>query len=96
MDLQLKNKIALVSASTAGIGFAIGSGLAGEGATVIINGRTEQRVSQAITLLSLPRNVERPGRVAANPQIHSLRTSQTFTTCVSATYSRSVISNSGQ
>jgi NAD(P)-dependent dehydrogenase (short-subunit alcohol dehydrogenase family) len=51
VDLQLKNKIALVTASTAGIGFAIGSGLAGEGATVIINGRTEQRVSQAIATI---------------------------------------------
>jgi NADP-dependent 3-hydroxy acid dehydrogenase YdfG len=30
VDLQLKNKIALVTGSTAGIGFAIGSGLAGE------------------------------------------------------------------
>jgi len=48
VDLQLKNKIALVTGSTAGIGFAIGSGLAGEGATVIINGRTEQRVGEAI------------------------------------------------
>ncbi len=51
MDLQLKNKIALVTGSTAGIGFAIGSGLAGEGATVIINGRTEQRVSEAIATI---------------------------------------------
>jgi NADP-dependent 3-hydroxy acid dehydrogenase YdfG len=48
MDLQLKNKIALVTGSTAGIGFAIGSGLAGEGATVIINSRSEERVSEAI------------------------------------------------
>jgi len=48
VDLQLKTKIALVSGSTAGIGFAIGSGLAGEGATVIINGRTEKRVREAI------------------------------------------------
>ena len=31
-----------------------------------------------------------------NPQIHSLRTSHIFTTCVSATYSSNVISNSGQ
>lgn len=48
MDLQLNNKIALVTGSTAGIGFAIGSGLAAEGAAVIINGRTEQRVREAI------------------------------------------------
>ena len=51
MDLQLKGKVALVTGSTAGIGFAIGSGLAGEGATVIINGRTEQRVSEAIATI---------------------------------------------
>ena len=47
MDLQLKSKIALVTGSTAGIGFAIGSGLPGEGATVI-NGRSKKHVDQAI------------------------------------------------
>jgi len=31
VDLQLKSKIGLVTGSTAGIGFAIGSGLPGEG-----------------------------------------------------------------
>lgn len=51
MDLQLKNKIALVTGSTAGIGFAIATGLAGEGATVIINGRTEKRVAEAIATI---------------------------------------------
>lgn len=48
MDLQLSGKVALVSGSTAGIGLAIGSILAGEGATVIINGRSEKRVTEAI------------------------------------------------
>jgi NAD(P)-dependent dehydrogenase (short-subunit alcohol dehydrogenase family) len=48
MDLQLINKKALVTGSTAGIGFAIAQQLAAEGATVIINGRTEQRVNEAI------------------------------------------------
>jgi NAD(P)-dependent dehydrogenase (short-subunit alcohol dehydrogenase family) len=48
MDLQLKDKIALVTGSTAGIGFAIAQVLADEGATVIINGRTKERVTQAI------------------------------------------------
>lgn len=48
MDLQLSGKLALVTGSTAGIGLAIGSTLAGEGATVIINGRSEKRVSEAI------------------------------------------------
>ncbi len=47
MDLQLKHKTALVTASTAGIGFAIARGLAEEGAEVIINGRTESRIEHA-------------------------------------------------
>jgi NAD(P)-dependent dehydrogenase (short-subunit alcohol dehydrogenase family) len=48
MDLQLKGKTALVTGSTAGIGLAIAKSLAGEGAKVIVNGRTEKRVDQAI------------------------------------------------
>jgi NAD(P)-dependent dehydrogenase (short-subunit alcohol dehydrogenase family) len=51
MDFQLKDKRALVSGSTAGIGYAIAEGLAKEGATVIVNGRTAQRVEQAIASL---------------------------------------------
>jgi len=48
MDLQLVNKKALISGSTAGIGLAIAKRLAAEGAEVIINGRTQQRVDKAI------------------------------------------------
>src|SRR6184192_1633670 len=48
MNLQLENKLALVSGSTAGIGLAIAKALAAEGARVIVNGRTEARVSEAI------------------------------------------------
>jgi NAD(P)-dependent dehydrogenase (short-subunit alcohol dehydrogenase family) len=48
MDLKLANKVALVSGSTAGIGLAIAAILAQEGASVVINGRTQQRVSDAI------------------------------------------------
>jgi NAD(P)-dependent dehydrogenase (short-subunit alcohol dehydrogenase family) len=47
MDLQLKGKLALVTGSTAGIGFAIAKSLAAEGARVIINGRTAKRVDEA-------------------------------------------------
>ena len=48
MDLQLNNKTALVTGSTAGIGLAIAEGLAREGATVYVNGRTQRRVDEAI------------------------------------------------
>jgi len=51
MDLQLQGKRALVTGSTAGIGFAIAQGLAKEGAAVIVNGRTEKRVEQALSAL---------------------------------------------
>ncbi len=48
MNLGLQGKLAVVSGSTAGIGFAIAAALAAEGATVIVNGRTEARVSAAV------------------------------------------------
>ena len=48
MDLNLKGKTALVSGSTAGIGFATALGLAKQGASVIVNGRTEERVKAAV------------------------------------------------
>ncbi|MCE0497827.1 MAG: SDR family NAD(P)-dependent oxidoreductase [Methylacidiphilales bacterium] len=48
MNYQLENKLALVSGSTAGIGLAIATSLAAEGAEVIVNGRTDDRVAEAI------------------------------------------------
>jgi NAD(P)-dependent dehydrogenase (short-subunit alcohol dehydrogenase family) len=48
MNYQLDGKLCLVTGSTAGIGFAIAASLAGEGAEVIINGRTDDRVAEAI------------------------------------------------
>jgi len=48
MDLQLNGKTALVTGSTAGIGLAIAEVLAKEGAAVIVNGRTEERVRAAM------------------------------------------------
>ena len=48
MNLQLNGKTALVTGSTAGIGLAIATALAQEGATVIINGRTQERVDAAL------------------------------------------------
>jgi NAD(P)-dependent dehydrogenase (short-subunit alcohol dehydrogenase family) len=62
MDLNLKNKTAFISGSTAGIGLAIAERLAREGARVIINGRTEKRVAFAIhELKSKVRNAEIEG-----------------------------------
>jgi NAD(P)-dependent dehydrogenase (short-subunit alcohol dehydrogenase family) len=51
MDLQLAGKSALVSGSTAGIGFAIAQGLAREGAQVVVNGRTQERVDAAVATI---------------------------------------------
>ena len=51
MDLQLTGKSALVSGSTAGIGLAIATSLAREGAHVIVNGRTQKRVDEALATI---------------------------------------------
>lgn len=51
MNYQIENKQALVSGSTKGIGFATALVLAREGAQVILNGRTEASVSEAISRL---------------------------------------------
>ena len=48
MDLKINGKMAVVSGSTAGIGFAIAAALAAEGAQVIVNGRTARRVTAAL------------------------------------------------
>lgn len=48
MDFGLRGKRALVTGSTAGIGFATARALANEGAHVTLNGRTEARVSDAV------------------------------------------------
>lgn len=47
MNLELQDKTALVTASSAGIGLEIARSLAAEGAQVIINGRSQDRVNEA-------------------------------------------------
>jgi NAD(P)-dependent dehydrogenase (short-subunit alcohol dehydrogenase family) len=47
MDLHLQGKRALVTGSTAGIGFATALGLAREAAVVVVNGRTWERTNAA-------------------------------------------------
>lgn len=51
MNLNLTGKTAFISGSTGGIGFAIAESLAAEGAQVIINGRSAERVDSAVTKL---------------------------------------------
>jgi NAD(P)-dependent dehydrogenase (short-subunit alcohol dehydrogenase family) len=49
MDTKLTGRLALVSGSTAGIGQAIAVALAGEGARVIVNGRSQAAVDSAVS-----------------------------------------------
>lgn len=51
MDLLISGKKAVVTGSTAGIGFAIASELAREGASVVINGRSQAGVDAAVARL---------------------------------------------
>lgn len=53
MDLQLKGKTALVIASSSGLGFAAALELAKEGANVIINGRSQERLDAAMERLAI-------------------------------------------
>ncbi|MHA7944203.1 SDR family NAD(P)-dependent oxidoreductase [Formosa sp. 3Alg 14/1] len=51
MDLKLKDKVVFISGSTAGIGFATAERFLTEGATVVINGRDQNRVDDAVNSL---------------------------------------------
>ncbi|PRD86191.1 SDR family NAD(P)-dependent oxidoreductase [Burkholderia contaminans] len=51
MHIDLKGKTAVVTASTAGIGLAIAEGLAGAGARVVVNGRSDASVQSALAHL---------------------------------------------
>src|SRR5947209_7204557 len=66
MDLQLTNKKALVTGSTAGIGFAVASLLAQEGASVVINGRSQRRVEEAVQRIRTERKNAQLRGVAAD------------------------------
>jgi NAD(P)-dependent dehydrogenase (short-subunit alcohol dehydrogenase family) len=63
MDLGITAKLALVTGSTAGIGFATAEALAREGARVIINGRTAPRVEAAVAQLR---------KAVPNAEVHAM------------------------
>jgi NAD(P)-dependent dehydrogenase (short-subunit alcohol dehydrogenase family) len=52
VDIDLTGKTALVTGSTQGIGYAIAEGLAGSGARVAVNGRSADRVAEAVAALT--------------------------------------------
>lgn len=52
MDLNYKGKTCLVTASTGGLGYAIARSLAAEGARVVINGRSADKIDAAIARLT--------------------------------------------
>jgi NAD(P)-dependent dehydrogenase (short-subunit alcohol dehydrogenase family) len=66
VDLRLTGKIALVTGSTAGIGFAIGKSLASEGAHVYVNGRTQERVDAAVAAIRSHAAAARVDGIAAD------------------------------
>src|SRR5262249_15445920 len=70
MDFGLKGKVAVVSGSTAGIGFGIAAALAREGANVIVNGRTQARVDSALQKLKTLHPAARVTGIAADFGIH--------------------------
>jgi gluconate 5-dehydrogenase len=49
---DLHGKVALIAGSSRGLGFAIARGLGQAGATLVLNGRDEQRLRNAISVLS--------------------------------------------
>jgi len=57
MDLGLNNRLAVVTGSTQGIGLAIASALAAEGATVVVNGRSQETVDRIAADIIAPGKV---------------------------------------
>ncbi|MGM9478859.1 SDR family NAD(P)-dependent oxidoreductase [Pedobacter sp. GSP4] len=66
MDLKLQEKTAFVSGSTAGIGYATAKRFLTEGATVIINGRTQESVDKAVGELKTETGSQKVSGIAAD------------------------------
>ncbi len=63
MDLGLKNKVFMVAGGSSGLGYAIASRLAAEGALVSIASRSEKNISQAAVTISEEHSAEIRGYV---------------------------------
>jgi NAD(P)-dependent dehydrogenase (short-subunit alcohol dehydrogenase family) len=66
MKIDLSGKTALVTGSTAGIGHAIAKGLAATGATVVVNGRSQNTVDAAVASIAKAVPVSKVRGVAGN------------------------------
>ena len=88
MNLNLENKKALVTGSTAGIGFAIARALAREGASVVINGRTQARVDAAIAAIR-----EENRAVKVNGFVGDLATAAGASRCLEAVSTVDILIN---
>ena len=51
MEIDLADRIAIVSGSTRGIGFAIARGLVEPGAALVVNGRTQTAIDRPVAAL---------------------------------------------
>lgn len=66
MIVDLTGKQAIVTGSTAGIGFAIAEGLAKAGARVVVTGRTQAAVDSAVEAINIGLEAPRAAGVAAD------------------------------
>jgi NAD(P)-dependent dehydrogenase (short-subunit alcohol dehydrogenase family) len=88
VNLQLNGKKALVTGSTAGIGFAIARALAREGASVVITGRTQDRVDNAARKIEQEIGDAKVSGIAAD-----LATARGSAKCIEAVQSVDVLVN---
>jgi 3-oxoacyl-[acyl-carrier protein] reductase len=75
LDLQLKNKIALVTGASRGLGFATARLLAAEGARLAINSRSMVNIEQSAKILAKESKAEilpLPGDVSSSPVAQQL------------------------
>jgi len=85
MDLQLKGKKSLISGSTAGIGLAIATTLACEGAAVIIAGRSKQKLEGASDAIQSSSG----NKVDVVPVVADLATAEGVETMINSRHLRS-------